>query len=178
MVFSQIWVWWEKVLVMCLSNGEEESRGIWRVFMWRLWMNQSCFSLGFLSQKSLWKLSTFRGYKGLYIVGWERNVKSQFFLNRVVWRLDLVTRLSREFKLQANSMASLGLLSCSANNWHDSLAPLHAPYVCQLWRLASRESPASPTVSLYNLAQFWAFLHTLSLITFTWFPPKYRVTNC
>ena len=26
------------------------------------------FSLGFLSQKSLWKLSTFRGYKGLYIV--------------------------------------------------------------------------------------------------------------
>ena len=24
------------------------------------------FSLGFLSQNSLWKLSTFRGYKGIY----------------------------------------------------------------------------------------------------------------
>ena len=26
-------------------------------------MSQSCFSLGFFSQNSLWKLSTFRGYK-------------------------------------------------------------------------------------------------------------------
>ena len=31
-----------------------------------LWMSQSYFSLGFLSQNSLWKLSTFRGYKGIY----------------------------------------------------------------------------------------------------------------
>ena len=29
-------------------------------------MNQSCFSLGFLSQNSLWKLFTFRGYKVIY----------------------------------------------------------------------------------------------------------------
>ena len=29
-------------------------------------MSQSCFSLGFLSHNSLWKLSTFRGYKGIY----------------------------------------------------------------------------------------------------------------
>ena len=42
------------------------------------------------------------------------NVKSQFFLNRVFWRLDLATGLSREFKSKANSLASLGLLSCSA----------------------------------------------------------------
>ena len=28
-------------------------------------MNQSCFSLGFLTQNSFWKLSTFLGYKGL-----------------------------------------------------------------------------------------------------------------
>ena len=31
-----------------------------------LWMSQSCFSLGFLSQNSLWKLSTFRGYECIY----------------------------------------------------------------------------------------------------------------
>ena len=75
--------------------------------MWRLLMNQSCFSLGFLSQNSLYKFSTFRGYKGLYIVGWERNVKSQFFPNRVVWRLGLATGLSHEFKLVASSSCEL-----------------------------------------------------------------------
>ena len=36
------------------------------------------FSLGFLSQNSIWKLSIFRGYKGLYIVGCVWNAKSQF----------------------------------------------------------------------------------------------------
>ena len=31
-------------------------------------MSQSCFSLGFLSQYSLWKLSIFRGHEGhLYL---------------------------------------------------------------------------------------------------------------
>ena len=29
-------------------------------------MSQSYFSLGFLSQNSLWKLSKFRGYKDIY----------------------------------------------------------------------------------------------------------------
>ena len=42
------------------------------------------------------------------------NAKGQFFLNRVVWRLGLVTWLSSEFKPRANCLASLGLLSCSA----------------------------------------------------------------
>ena len=41
-------------------------------------------------------------------------MKSQFFPNRVVWRLDLATGLSREFKPRANGLASLGLLSCCA----------------------------------------------------------------
>ena len=43
-----------------------------------------------------------------------RNVKSQFFPNRVVWRLGLATGLSHEFKPWANGLASLGLLSYSA----------------------------------------------------------------
>ena len=41
-------------------------------------------------------------------------MKSQFFLNRVFWLLDLATGLSREFKPLANGLASLGLLFCSA----------------------------------------------------------------
>ena len=36
------------------------------------------FSLGFLSQNSLWKLPLNRGYKGIYIVGWERMWKVIF----------------------------------------------------------------------------------------------------
>ena len=59
------------------------------------------FSLGFLSQNSLWKLSLNRGYKGIYNRV-RRNVKSHIFPNRVFWRLDLAIELSREFKPQAN----------------------------------------------------------------------------
>ena len=55
------------------------------------------FSLEFLSQNSFWKLSLNRGYKGIYSRV-RRTVKSQFFPNRVFWRLDLMTGLSREFK--------------------------------------------------------------------------------
>ena len=40
--------------------------------------------------------------------------KVSFSHNRVVWRLGLATRLSREFKSQANCLTSLGLLSCNA----------------------------------------------------------------
>ena len=68
----------------------------------------------FLSQNSLWKLSTFRGYKGLYIVVSVWNAKSQFFPNRVFWRLGLEIGLSREFQPRVNGLVSLGLLSCSA----------------------------------------------------------------
>ena len=34
--------------------------------MWRLWISQSYFSLGFLSQFSLWKLQFFVGMRGIY----------------------------------------------------------------------------------------------------------------
>ena len=37
--------------------------------MCRLWMNQSCFTLEFLSQNSLWKVSYFRGYEGYLYLG-------------------------------------------------------------------------------------------------------------
>ena len=41
-------------------------------------MSQSCFSLGFLSQNSLWKLSTFHGNKGIYSKVYEEYEKSVF----------------------------------------------------------------------------------------------------
>ena len=39
-------------------------------------MSQSCFSLGFLSQNCLWKLSNFRGYEGIYSRVYEKCEKS------------------------------------------------------------------------------------------------------
>ena len=72
------------------------------------------FSLGFLSQNSLWKLTLNRVYKGIYIDSRvRRNVKGHILPNRVFWQLDLATGLSCEFKPRANGLASLGHLSYS-----------------------------------------------------------------
>ena len=47
------------------------------------------FSLGFLSQYSLWKLSIFCGYKG-YLYWSENGMRRvRFFQNRAGWRLGL-----------------------------------------------------------------------------------------
>ena len=52
----------------------------------RLWMSQSCCSLGFLSQNSLDSSLHFMGIR-VFIVGYVRNVKRHFLQNRVFWRL-------------------------------------------------------------------------------------------
>ena len=67
----------------------------------RLWMNQSYCSLGFLSQKSLWKLSTISGYKGIYSRACEECEKS-FFCKTEVSGDSFVTVTSCEFQSQNN----------------------------------------------------------------------------
>ena len=130
-------------------------------------MNQSCFVFSrVFSQNSLWKLFEYRGYKGLYIVGWERNANSQFFPNRVVWWLSLATGLSREFKPRANDLASLGLLSYSATagvtlQLLAYLAHVHYSGGLQPW--ATREIQPRIPVSLHKLEQFFTLSHTLPL---------------
>ena len=47
-------------------------------------MSQSCFSLWFISQNSLWKLSTFCGYKGIYSRVCEECEKLFFCKTRVL----------------------------------------------------------------------------------------------
>ena len=129
-------------------------------------MRQSCISLGFLSQNSLWKLSQFSGYKGVYIVGWEGNAKRQFLPNMVKWRLGLAACPSREFKSRRNGLASLGLLSCSTT----AGATLQLPLVhltCQQLATCSREPPANPSRETLLLCTNLSFslhsLHTLPL---------------
>ena len=96
----------------------------------------------------------------------KRNVKSQFFPNRVFWRLDIATRLSREFKSRANGLASLGLLSCSATAGATlqllaCLARVHHSGGLQP-RATHKIHPQVP-VSLYNIEQFFTLSHTLPL---------------
>ena len=134
--------------------------------MWRLWMNQSCFSLVFLSQNSLWKFSTFHGYKGRYIVGWERNAKSQFFPKRVVWWLGLTTGLSRKFKLRVNSLANLGLLSYSATAGITLQLPCMLHTCANFGGLPVASHPRVQlrvSASLHNLEHFFTLSHSLLL---------------
>ena len=145
--------------------------------MWRLWMSQSYFSLGFLSQNSLWKLSIFRGYME-YLYWSEKGMQRVSFSIIVDWRLGLATWLSCESKPRANQMASLDFLSCSAL----AVVTIHLLYTLHSCA-SSGGLPATshslvPVANPCFTAQSWAFLHILSHTTLTWFPPKYRVTNC
>ena len=93
-------------------------------------------------------------------------MKRQFYPNRVVWRLDLVTKLSREFKPRANGLASLGLLSSSAT------ASMTLQFSCMLHTCANfgglpvaSHPRVQPRVSasLHNLEHFFTLSHSLPL---------------
>ena len=93
-------------------------------------------------------------------------MKSQIFLNRVFWRLDLATRLSREFKPRVNGLASLRLLSCNATasamlQFLACLARVH--HSSGLQPRATSEIQPGVSTSLHNLEQFFTLSHTLPL---------------
>ena len=94
------------------------------------------------------------------------NVKSQFFPNKVVWRLGLATRLSREFKPRANGPASLGLLSYSATA-SMTLQPPYMLHTCA--NFGGLPVASHPRVqlristSLHNLEHFFTLSHSLPL---------------
>ena len=93
-------------------------------------------------------------------------MKSHILPNKVFWRLDLAIGLSREFKPRAYSLASLGLLSCSATA--GATLQLLACLACVhhsggLQPLATHEIQPRVPVSLHNLEQFFTLSHTLPL---------------
>ena len=140
-------------------------------------MSQSCFSLGFLSQ-ILSRISLhFMGIRGIY-TGVRKECEESFFHNRVDWRLGLATWLSRKSKPQTNWMARLEFLSCNATTSMtiQLLCMLHS--CASFGGLQATSHSQGPVASPCFTTQFWAFLHILSHITLTWFPPKFRVTNC
>ena len=134
--------------------------------MWRLWMSQSCFSLGFLFQYSLWKLSTFRGYKGYLCWGENGMWRVRFFKTELAGSLDL--RLdwvaSSSCKVTERPVYTfcpevLRLL-WRFNFWH-------AWHVCNFLAAcklrATGEIQSRVPASLHNLEHFFTFSHTLPL---------------
>ena len=93
-------------------------------------------------------------------------MKSQFFPNRVVWRLGLVTGLSREFKPRANGLASLRLLSCNATAGMTLQLPRMLHMYANFGGLPVASHPrVQPRVSAYlhNLEHFFTLSHLLPL---------------
>ena len=135
--------------------------------MWRLWMNQSCFSLGFLSQNSLWKLFYFRGYEGYLYLGENGMWRVRFFktgLTRgLVSRLDWVVSSSREITEWPVVLFCPVVLQLAwrFNFWH-------AWHVCSFWRLAATSHPWDPVASLY----FSCTLLSISSHYLTHYPDK------
>ena len=128
-------------------------------------MNQSCFSLGFLSQNSLQKLTTFHEYKGIYSSVYEKCEKSGHSGNSTS-RLEWVTSLSRKLTTQPNWKFCPVVLQL--------LWPFNSPacFTCvPFWLLVNRK----PVARLLWIAHILSFLYTLSHTTLTWIPPKYRV---
>ena len=101
-------------------------------------MSQSCFSLRFFSQNSLWKLSTFCGYQGIYSRMYEECKKSVVIQTGhsgdSTSRLEWVTSLSCELTTWPNWNFCLVVLQLL---WQFS-SPTCSTRV-PLWQLASRE---------------------------------------
>ena len=136
------------------------------------WVNL-VFSLKILFGSSL----HFMGIRGIYTCV-RMDCKELVFQNRASWQLGLMTWLSCEFKLQANWMANLDFLSCSATVGM-TIQLLYMLHSCASYGdLTVTSHLRDPVASPCFNAQSWAFLHTLSHTTLTWFPPKYRVSKC
>ena len=123
------------------------------------------FSRVYLSKFSL-KAPFLSWVKGVFILGWEWNVKSQVFQNRAGSRLGLAAWLSHEFQPWGNWMASCPILSCSTPTVVTlqllaCLAREHllAACSCELPARFSHES----LFFLHTLEHFFTLSHSLPL---------------
>ena len=119
------------------------------------------FSLEFLSQNSLWKLSLNRGYKGIYIVGWEGMWNVIFCQTGcsggLTSRLGWFARSSRE------QTAWPAWNFCpTVNSWRDASASSMLGVCASIWRLAAASHLRNPAASPCFFAHIWVIFHTLS----------------
>ena len=130
-------------------------------------MNQSCCSLGFISQNSLWKLFTFHGYKGIYSKVWERMWKVIFFAKQGALvsdlRLGWVVSSNRQLIEWPYCIFFFFFFFCSVViylSWHFNF--LHAPHVWHFWRVTTHESVAR-VLLMHTLDQIFTLSHTQPL---------------
>ena len=131
-----------------------------------MWMSQFSFSLGFLSQNSLRKLSTFRGYKSIYSRVYEECENTVFIQtghsNDSTSRSKWVASLSRELTVWPNWNFCHVVLQLS---W--PFSSLACSICVPLWRLANLMPIARSSRETLLSAHILSFLHTLSHTTLT-----------
>ena len=121
-------------------------------------MSQSCFSLGFFSQNSLWKPFTFRGYKGIYsrvCMECEESVTTKQGI--------MVTRARDWNESRANCLARLEVLYCSATAGVTLQLPLHASHMCPSSELPIARSSREAFLKCTLFEFFFTLSHTLPL---------------
>ena len=106
-----------------------------------------------------------------------RECEKSFFCKTGGFGDSLATGTSRELQSPNNRIARLYFLSYSAL----VVVTLQLPtcFTCvALWWVISHESLMSSShENAFDCTHTW-ILHILSHITLTWFPPKYKVSNC
>ena len=119
------------------------------------------FSLGFLSQNSLWKLSLNRGYKGIYIVGWE-GMWNVIFCQTGCFG-DLTLRLGWVVSSSREQTAWPAWNFCPVvNSWRDASTSGMLGIYASIWWLEAASHPWDPAASPCFFAHTWAILHTFS----------------
>ena len=121
-------------------------------------MSQSCFSPGFLSQNSLWKLSTFHGYKGYLYWCVYRMRRVSFseteWTGNLASRLDWVASPSRKLTEWPVWTFCLVVLQLAWRfNFSIYFTCVHLLVACK---------PRVPA-SLHHLEHFFTLSHTLPL---------------
>ena len=134
--------------------------------MWRLGMSQSCFSLGFLSQYSLWKLSIFHRYEGylyLCVFGMQRVSFFKIELAEgLASRLDWAVSSSRELTEWPVWTFCLVVLQLAWRfNLSACLARVQLLAACK--PRATREIKSRVPATLHKLEHFFTLSHTLPL---------------
>ena len=165
----QKWIWWEKVLVISLSRilqwRGRELRNLKNLLMKIGDESILFFSRVFLSKFSLEALFI-SWVKGVFILGWEWNVKSQVFQNKAVLRLGLAAWLRCEFQPRGNWTTSCPILFCSAPAGV-TLYLLACLAREQFLAACNRESPARSSHEslffLHTLKHFFTLSHSLPL---------------
>ena len=120
------------------------------------------FSLGFLFQNSLWKLSLNCGYKGISIVEWKGMWKVIFC--QIGCSGGLTSRLGWVASSSCEQMAWPAWDFCPVvNSWCDASTSSMVGTCASIWRLTVASHPRDPTASPCFFAHTWAILHTLPL---------------